>query len=196
MKSNSNLDLSSFSEHSTKRKDLDNNSRKLTPFGGNDRPAVLREIESTLVHFKKDKSASLSHVDWAKIFGVTSSSSGKSKTKFVKYLGARLILSSLQDLFLLHEFNAKTHTLFQGKLNNAWAGAYLFYGPGWLPVIIISLDRVIGLKAPTPWWKTLPVDDAKNIIPFSTDDVFKDDGNSMHDLECHLKVEFKICPAH
>ena len=80
-------------------------------------------------------------------------------------------------------------------MNNAWAGAYIFYGPGWLPEIIISLDTAKDLIPPTPWQKTLSVADVKNIAPFSTNDVFLY-GNSMHDLERHLKVEFKItCEA-
>ena len=191
-KSNSNLDLSTLSEHSSKWKKLDDHSRKLSPFGDNDRPAILKVLEATLIHFNKDKTSSLSREDWAKIFGVTASASGKNKAKFVKHFGARLILSSPKDLFLPHEFNAETNILLQGKINNAWAGAYLFYGPGWLPEIIISLDTAEGLKPPTTWWTTLSAADVKKVIPFSTTDVFKDDGESMHDLERHLKVEFKI----
>ena len=43
-KSSSNLDLSTLSAHSAKWKKLDDHSRKLSPFGDNDRPAILREI--------------------------------------------------------------------------------------------------------------------------------------------------------
>ena len=118
-------------------------------------------------HYKRDKNASLSRENWAKIFGVTYSSSGRSKTKSIKHLGARLISSSPKDLFLPHDFNAESNILLQGKLSNAWAGAYLFYGPGWLPEIIISLDTANGLKPPTPWWKALSVNNVKNTIPFS-----------------------------
>ena len=63
-----------------------------------------------------------------------------------------------------------------------------------LQEIIISLDTANGLKPSTPWWKTFSLDDVKSIIPFSSDDVFSN-GNSMHDLERHLKVEFKIRPG-
>ena len=72
--------------------------------------------------------------------------------------------------------------------------AYIFYGPGWLPEIIISLDTAKSLLPPTPWWETLSNANVKNIIPFCSDDVFFD-SNHIHYLEHHLKVEFKMTPG-
>jgi hypothetical protein len=78
---------------------------------------------------------------------------------------------------------------------NAWAGAYVFYGPGWKAERNICLDITSGLLArPTDWWKQLDPDDT-NISPFLPSEIFSDDEGSMHDQERHLRIKFKINKA-
>ena len=76
-----------------------------------------------------------------------------------------------------------------------WAGVYLFYGPavyGYLKssfaLIRLRVFKHLLHGGKSSLWKSL--------LPFSIDDVFSDGGGaSMHDLERHLKVEFKIIPG-
>jgi hypothetical protein len=93
-------------------------------------------------------------------------------------------------LFLPHKFQGKK--LFQDTLANAWAGAYVFCGPGWLPDTVISLDISKGLNKPSKWWTTLSDEARHNVIPFSSADLFSDTSDSMHDLERLLKKEFGL----
>jgi hypothetical protein len=104
-----------------------------------------------------------------------------------------LASSNPQELFLPHEFQDSKR--FQGTLANAWAGACVFHGPTWLPDIVISLDISKGLNKPSKWWTNLSAGAVDNIVPFSSADLFSDNSDSMHDLECLLKKEFGLASS-
>ena len=118
------------------------------------------------------------------------SAQGRNSHKFIKHLGVRLAGSDPNEILLPHEFNGKL--INQGLLTNAWAGAYTFYGPGWIPEVSVSLDISAGIAQSTPWWNTLLPSDLQELTPFGPDDIFSDDPGSMHDLERHLRNEFGI----
>ena len=184
------LDLSTLKPHTAKWTNLDDFSKQLGPFLSSERDHAKAEIIRASDHLKANKV--FTRDDWVKAFNLTFGSKGRSKTKFIKHLGARLASSDPAELLLPHEFNNDTKHLLHGPLANAWAGAYIFYGPGWIPEIRISLDTTKGIKEPTTWWNTLSPEVVKNIIPFGPDDIFSEGENSMHDLERHFRAEFKM----
>jgi hypothetical protein len=179
------LDLAVPKAHTAKWRKVDAAYTNLGLFMAIDRPKAEAEISRSLKFLKKTATAVLSRDEWTKVFSAHASASDKSSAKFLKQLGARLASSNPQELFLPHEFQDKK--LFQGTLANAWAGAYVFYGPAWLPDTVISLDISKGLNKPSKWWTTLSDEARHNIIPFSLADLFSDTSDSMHDLERLLK---------
>jgi hypothetical protein len=58
----------------------------------------------------------------------------------------KLAATDPNELFLPHEFDGSR--LHHGHIQNAWAGAYVVYGPGWKPEIVIGLDISNGIAPP------------------------------------------------
>jgi hypothetical protein len=181
------LDLTTFKPLTAKWKSLDAHSKNLMPYMATDRASADIEIANALKTLEKHPTAALSRDAWLKIFLVSYSAKGKNKKKSIKHFGVRLAASDPKEFFLPHEFNGTK--LLQGRLANAWAGAYIFYGPGWLPEISVSLDVSAGIDNPTDWWNSLPSKDVYELQPFGKDEIFSDDCDSMHDRERHLRLE-------
>jgi hypothetical protein len=78
-------------------------------------------------------------------------------------------------------------------VSNAWAGACIFCGPAWIPPI--SLDVSHGFDKPTDWWKSIRPEELEWIAPFDPSEAFADTGDSVHDVEQHLKGVFGIAAA-
>jgi hypothetical protein len=173
----------------SKWKTLDAASKKLMPFITGDRSQIEKSIQQTLKHLEKSE-AKTDRDAWAKIFAVTYSAKGRNKSKFIKHLGVKLAGSDPNEIFFPHEFNGEK--LIKGAIAHAWAGAYTFYGPGWIPEIKVSLDTSAGIDAPTEWWKSLSFKEVNDIQPFQRDDIFADTKYSMHDCERRLRIELGI----
>jgi hypothetical protein len=101
-----------------------------------------------------------------------------------------LAATDLHAFFAPHEFDSEC--LLLGHIQNAWAGAYIFYGPRWKPEINLCFDISSGIAKPTDWWTTIARAEILPISPFRPSEIFSDDAGSMHDLERHLRNKFGI----
>jgi hypothetical protein len=171
-------------------KNLDASLKGIMPFMENERTILERELANIMKHYQLTELI-LSRDEWVKIFTHSTNLIGR-HTKFIKRFGVKMAATDPSILFLPHEFNGVR--LLQGRIMNAWAGAYVFYGPGWKAERNICLDNTSGLARPTDWWKQLDPDDTK-ISPFLPSEIFSDDEGSMHDQERHLRIKFKINKA-
>jgi hypothetical protein len=184
--------FSSLKSHTQQWKNLDTSLIVgIMPFMENEQTTLQWDLSNIMKHYQLIEPI-LSHDEWVQIFPHSANLIGQ-HTKFIKRFGVKLAATNLATLFLPHEFNGVR--LLQGRIMNAWwAGAYIFYAPGWKAERNICLDITFGLARPTDWWKQLDPDDTK-ISPFLSSEIFSDDEGSMHDQERHLQIKFKINKA-
>jgi hypothetical protein len=131
--------------HTGKWKGLDKHYKNLMPFLISDRASAEKALANALQHFNI-KEATTNRDEWVRIFNDSYTNKSR-KSKMIKTFGVKLAASDPKGFFLPHEFNGEK--LLRGNWTNAWAGAYTFYGPGWLPEIVVCLDISTGISKPT-----------------------------------------------
>jgi hypothetical protein len=108
----------------------------------------------------------------------------KNKKRFIQIFGVYLASSNPSKLFDPGFFYG--NKLLETPTTRAWAAAYAVYGPGWLhekDVFTIGTER----KAPTQLTKTCKSEEIEKALPFTSDEVFAEDSESLHNLEITMK---------
>ena len=146
------------------------------------------DLANVLKYFNISESV-LGRDEWVNIFSKSYSFTGR-KSKFVKQFGLKLASTNPDELFLPHEFNGER--MLHGRIQNAWAGAYTFYGPGWKPEVVVILDITNGLSKPTPWWNKIDPVEIQSVAPFKESEIFSDDPESLHDVEGRYRIKFGL----
>jgi hypothetical protein len=150
---------------------------------------MLLEKAKVLKYFNLPDDAKLSRDDWVRKFIILAKLPDSKDFKFIKRFGVALAATDPVEIFTPQQFKNGT-TLFEGPMENAWAGAYTLYGAGWLPEI--GLDISSGISPPSDWWKGLIPAETMALAPFLTSEIFADRKGSMHDQEKLFKNKFGI----
>lgn len=172
-----------------KWKDLDTTTKGIMPYIASDRSILETNLKAVLAHYKI-KGLKIGREEWVKIF-IDLAKLGGRKNKGIKKFGIKLAASNPHEIFYPHEFNGTK--LLPGIAQNAWAGAYVVYGPGWKPERTVGLDISKGINLPTVWWKKIDFNEI-NVEPFLPYEIFSDEPGSMHNQEKHLKFLLGISP--
>lgn len=157
------------------------------PYLLNENKTLELHLASVMTHFNVTDDI-LARDEWVKMFHKLALDPSR-KVKQTKKFGLKLAATDPHEISLPHEFNGSR--LRQGCIQNAWAGAYVVYGPGWKTDIVIDLDILSGIASPTAWWKNLNHDEI-HLAPFLPSEIFSDSAGSMHDEERRLKIAFGI----
>jgi hypothetical protein len=182
------LILQSIKSQTQKWKGLDPALQSVMPYLPSDRTALDMDLANFRQHFNITDSV-LGKDTWAGLFAKSYSLNGR-RTKLFKKLGVKLAATDPHEFFAPQEFDGVR--LRHGSIPNAWAGAYIFYGPGWKPEITVCLDVSSGIAKPTNWWNKIDRSEIQSIVPFSSSEIFDDQEGSMYDLERHLRIKFGI----
>jgi hypothetical protein len=125
-------------------KTLDANSKQTMPYLYVDKKSFKLHLSSIMKHFKLTDEI-IERDEWVKMFHKLAADSSRN-VKQIKKFGMKLAATNPNELFLPHEFDGSR--LLHGRIQNAWAGAYVVYGPGWKPEIVIGLHISNGIAPP------------------------------------------------
>jgi hypothetical protein len=139
---------------------------------------VAKEMKYDLEKMDKD--------DWRQVFLQTKDvTAPKNKRRFIRIFGVSLARSNPKELFSDNIFDGKK--LLLTNITMVWAAAYNLYGPGWRKEMIdLGKTRI----ATTEVFKKCTKVEKANAKPFTSEEVFDDNQNSLHNLEISMK---KIC---
>jgi hypothetical protein len=120
------LILAKLKGQTSKWKGLTQHLQNLPPYTADNKTGAIMDLYNFTKYFNiTDKTIGRDH--WVELFSKAHSFAGK-KTKLLNKFGVTLAASNPHELFLPQEFNGER--LLTGRLQNAWAGAYVFYCPG------------------------------------------------------------------
>jgi hypothetical protein len=182
------LILTTVKGQTSKWKGLHTTLKNIMPYMASDRTGASMDLDNFIRHFNITESI-IGRDNWVDLFSKSHGLIGK-KTKLLKKFGVRLAATDPHEFFQSYEFDGER--LLSGRMQNAWAGAYVFYGPGWQPEVQVCLDISSGIAKPTIWWNKLDSKETASITQFRPSEIFSDNADSMHDLERHLRLKFGL----
>ena len=184
------LSLRNLKSHTKKWTSLSQQAKNTMPYISSDRQKALQDLEKCLPNWPGFDINEATKDHWASAFNKSYKARKNQKGGPINIFGRKLAGTRPTELFLDSEFDGTS--LFGSPLANAWAGAYIFYGPVWEPHRLICLDISNGPAPPTNMWNNLSKDVTTNSSPFRPSEIFADNPRSMHDLERHLRTKLNL----
>jgi hypothetical protein len=183
------LSLKNLKTHTSKWTTLSQQSKNLMPYIDTDRENALMDMDNCLLKWDGIDKDTATKDQWASAFDKSYKARKGHKGGLIKLFGIKLAGTKPSELFLDSEFDGTN--LFGSPIANAWAGAYIFYGPAWNPQRVICLDISHGPAKPTNMWINLSEAET-NSAPFRPSEIFADNPRSMHDLERLYRSKLKL----
>jgi hypothetical protein len=184
------LSLLKLEAHTAKWTTLSQTAKNAMPYLSSERDKARVDLDKCLLKWDGINKDTATKDQWASAFDKSYKARKTHKGGLIKIFGIKLAGTKPTELFSDAEFDGSY--LFGSPLANAWAGAYIFYGPVWNPQHIICLDVTHGTAKPTSMWNNLNDDITSNSTPFRHSEIFADNPRSMHDLERHLRIKLKL----
>ena len=175
------LSLKTLKKHTSKWTNLSQQAKNLMPYIDTDRDNAIMDLDNCLLKWDGIDKDTETKDQWASAFDKSYRARKRHKGGLIKLFGIKLAGTKPSELFLDLEFDGTN--LYGSPIANAWAGAYIFYGPAWNPQRVICLDISNGPAKPTNAWSQLSEEEKNNPTPFRPSEIFADNPRSMHDLE-------------
>jgi hypothetical protein len=166
------LSLKTLKTHTSKWTTLSQQAKHLMPYIDTDRDNAFMDLDNCLLKWDGIDKDTATKDQWALAFDKLYRARKGYKGGLIKLFGIKLAGTKPSEFFLDSEFNGTN--LFGSSIANAWAGAYIFYGPAWNPQRVICLDISHGPAKPTNAWSKLSEDAKNNSTPFRPSEIYAD----------------------